>query len=94
MGQRCLVNANGRGERQAQPASVEFRLKEPAMPAIDPDDLPKKKILHEMGQDLSLLSIGELTERVELLKEEIARLEAEMNRKRATRSAADIFFKK
>jgi uncharacterized small protein (DUF1192 family) len=64
------------------------------MPAIDPDDLPKKKILHEMGQDLSLLSIGELTERVELLKEEIARLEAEMNRKRATRSAADIFFKK
>jgi uncharacterized small protein (DUF1192 family) len=64
------------------------------MPAIDPDDLPKKKILHEIGQDLSLLSIAELTERVELLKEEIARLEAEMNRKRATRSAADIFFKK
>ena len=64
------------------------------MAAIDPDDLPKKKILHEMGQDLSLLSISELTERVELLKEEIARLEAEMNRKRATRSAADIFFKK
>jgi uncharacterized small protein (DUF1192 family) len=64
------------------------------MPAIDPDDLPKKKILHEMGQDLSLLSVGELTERVELLKEEIARLEAEMSRKRATLSAADMFFKK
>jgi uncharacterized small protein (DUF1192 family) len=64
------------------------------MPAIDPDDLPKKKILHEMGQDLSLLSVGELTERVELLKEEIARLEAEMNRKRKTLSAADMFFKK
>jgi uncharacterized small protein (DUF1192 family) len=64
------------------------------MAAIDPDDLPKKKAVHEMGQDLSLLSIGELTERVELLKEEIARLEGEMNRKRATRSAADSFFKK
>jgi uncharacterized small protein (DUF1192 family) len=64
------------------------------MPAIDPDDLPKKKILHEMGQDLSLLSIGELTERVELLKAEIARLEGEMTRKRATLSAADMFFKK
>ena len=33
------------------------------MPAIDPDDLPKKKIVHEMGQDLSLLSVGELGER-------------------------------
>ena len=31
------------------------------MPAIDPDDLPKKKITHEMGQDLTLLSVGELT---------------------------------
>ena len=64
------------------------------MPAIDPDDLPKKKILHEMGQDLSLLSVGELTERVELLKAEIVRLEAEMNRKHATLSAAATFFKK
>jgi uncharacterized small protein (DUF1192 family) len=64
------------------------------MPAIDPDDLPKKKILHEIGQELSLLSVGELTERVELLKTEIARIEAEMSRKRATLSAAATFFKK
>lgn len=64
------------------------------MPAIDPDELPKKKITHELGQDLALLSIGELTERVGLLKEEIARLEAEMTRKRASKSAADTFFKK
>jgi uncharacterized small protein (DUF1192 family) len=47
-----------------------------------------------MGQDLSLLSVGELTERVELLKAEIVRLEAEMNRKHATLSAAATFFKK
>jgi uncharacterized small protein (DUF1192 family) len=64
------------------------------MPAIDPDDLPKKKITHEIGQDLSLLSVGELGERVGLLKEEIARLEAEMARKRSSKSAADVFFKK
>jgi uncharacterized small protein (DUF1192 family) len=64
------------------------------MAAIEPDDLPKKKIVHEMGQDLSLLSVGELGERIGLLKEEIARLEVEMARKRASKSAADTFFKK
>ena len=64
------------------------------MPSIDPDELPKKKITHEIGQDLSLLSVSELGERIGLLKEEIGRLEAEMARKRASKSAADIFFKK
>jgi uncharacterized small protein (DUF1192 family) len=63
------------------------------MAAIDPDELPKKKIVHEMGQDLALLSVGELTDRIALLKEEIGRLEAEMTRKRASKSAADTFFK-
>ncbi len=64
------------------------------MAAIDPDELPKKKVSHEMGQDLSLLSLGELNERTALLKEEIARLEAEIARKRSSKSAADLFFKK
>src|SRR5258708_22524593 len=64
------------------------------MPAIDPDDLPKKKITHEIGQELALLSVGELTERIAFLQEEIARLEAEMKRKNASKSAADMFFKK
>jgi uncharacterized small protein (DUF1192 family) len=64
------------------------------MPAIDPDDLPKKKITHEMGQELALLSVTELTDRITLLKDEIARLEAEMKRKQASKSAADTFFKK
>ena len=27
------------------------------MPAIDDDDRPKKKIVHEIGQDLALLSV-------------------------------------
>jgi uncharacterized small protein (DUF1192 family) len=64
------------------------------MPAIDEDDKPKKKLVHEIGQDLTLLSAGELTERINLLKEEIARLEADMAKKQAMKSAADTFFKK
>ena len=63
------------------------------MPGIDPDDLPKKKITHEMGQELALLSVGELAERIALLKDEVARLEAEVKRKNASKSAADTFFK-
>jgi len=64
------------------------------MPAIDEDDRPKKKIAHEIGQDLTLLSVKELQERIGLLKEEIARLEADATRKQASRSTADQFFKK
>ncbi len=64
------------------------------MPAFDEDDKPKKKLVHEIGQDLRLLSAGELTERITLLKEEIARLEADMAKKQAVKSAADTFFKK
>jgi len=64
------------------------------MPAVEDDDRPKKKIVHEIGQDLTLLSAGELTERITLLKEEIDRLEADMARKQAMKSAADTFFKK
>jgi uncharacterized small protein (DUF1192 family) len=64
------------------------------MPAIDEDDRPKKKIAHEIGQNLTLLSVGELAERIALLKEEIARLEADINGKQASKSAADLFFKK
>ena len=64
------------------------------MPAIDEDDRPKKKITHEIGQDLTLLSVGELTERIALLKDEIARLEADIKSKQASKSAADLFFKK
>jgi uncharacterized small protein (DUF1192 family) len=58
------------------------------------DDRPKKKLAHEVGQDLALLSVKELEERVSLLKEEIARLEAALAKKQASRSSADQFFKK
>ena len=64
------------------------------MAAIDDDDQPKKKITHEIGQDLSLLSVEELAERVQLMHDEIARLEADMAGKHASRTAADQFFKR
>ena len=64
------------------------------MAAIDEDDRPKKKIAHEIGQDLALLSVEELAERIALLGEEIARLEAARAKKLASRSAADQFFKR
>ena len=64
------------------------------MVAIDEDDKPKKKISHEIGQDLSLLSVEELAARVQLMHDEILRLEADMAGKRASRSAADQFFKR
>ncbi|HXZ46219.1 MAG TPA: DUF1192 domain-containing protein [Pseudolabrys sp.] len=64
------------------------------MPAIDEDDKPKKKVAHEIGQDLTLLSIEELSARVQLLHDEIKRLEADIAQKRVSRSAADQFFKR
>jgi uncharacterized small protein (DUF1192 family) len=64
------------------------------MVAIDDDDKPKKKIAHEIGQDLGLLSVEELAVRVQILNDEIDRLEADKKRKQATRSAADQFFKR
>jgi uncharacterized small protein (DUF1192 family) len=59
----------------------------------DDDDKPKRKIVHEIGQDLSLLSAFELKERIELLKEEIQRLETSILAKDKAKSAADQFFK-
>ena len=64
------------------------------MPAIDEDDKPKKKISHEIGQDLTLLSVDELAARVQLLHDEINRIESDIAQKRASRSAADQFFKR
>jgi uncharacterized small protein (DUF1192 family) len=67
---------------------------EHAMPAMDEEDRPKKKLVHEIGQDLALLSVEELADRIALLRDEIARLEQDIARKRASRSAADQFFKR
>ncbi len=53
---------------------------------------PKRPVTHEVGCDLSTLSIDELRERIELLKAEIARIEVEISAKDSTRSAAESLF--
>jgi uncharacterized small protein (DUF1192 family) len=64
------------------------------MAALDEDDRTKRKPAHEIGQDLSLLSIEELSDRIALLTDEVVRLQAALEKKRASRSAADQFFKR
>jgi uncharacterized small protein (DUF1192 family) len=61
--------------------------------AIEDDEKPRRKITHDIGQDLSLLSVDELGERITLLTAEIGRLQAEIDKKRASRDAAASFFK-
>ena len=63
--------------------------------AFDPflEEKPRPKPAHELGQDLSLLSVEELTERIALLNAEIERLQQATTKKRASKDAADSFFK-
>ena len=61
--------------------------------ATEDDDKPRKKISHEIGQDLSLLSVEELTERIALMNAEIERLQQAASKKRASKDAANNFFK-
>ena len=58
------------------------------------DDRPKKKLAHEIGSDLSGLSVDELKARVNLLKGVIDRLEAEVLKKSASISAAESLFRR
>ncbi|HEV7873683.1 MAG TPA: DUF1192 domain-containing protein [Enterovirga sp.] len=48
---------------------------------------------HEIGADLSAVSVDELQERIQLLAAEIERLHEEIRRKEASRNAAAAFFK-
>ena len=61
--------------------------------AAEDDDRPRKKVTHEIGQDLSLLSVEELAARIALMQQEIERLQAATTRKRASKDAANSFFK-
>ncbi|BEV46281.1 DUF1192 domain-containing protein [Afipia carboxidovorans] len=61
--------------------------------AIDDDDRPRPKLIHQIGQDLSLLSLDDLNERIAALEGEIERLKTEAAKKRASRDAAASFFK-
>ena len=48
---------------------------------------------HELGQDLSTLSIVEIDERIEILRREIERLEDARGQKEASKDAASAFFR-
>ncbi|MFL5027896.1 MAG: DUF1192 domain-containing protein [Microvirga sp.] len=63
--------------------------------ALDPfADEPRPLLRgHEIGQDLSMLSIDELDERVGMLEREIARLKEARARKESSLAAASAFFK-
>ena len=60
---------------------------------MEPDDLPRPKTVHVLGENLEAISVDELTLRVAALEQEIIRIQVEITRKRASRSAADAFFK-
>jgi uncharacterized small protein (DUF1192 family) len=64
--------------------------------ALDPfadEPMRPKARTHELGQDLTTLSIEELDERVAVLEAEIARLKEARASKEASRDAASAFFR-
>ncbi len=58
------------------------------------DDLPRPKQVHQIGQDVTMLAVRDLDERIDILRAEIIRLEMARAAKNASRSAADAVFGK
>lgn len=61
---------------------------------IEEDDAPARKRVRLEKLLLDPLGIEELQDYIGELKEEIARVEADIDRKQGHRSAADAFFKR
>jgi uncharacterized small protein (DUF1192 family) len=57
------------------------------------EDAPRKVVKHEVGADLSSLSLDELAERIDLLNAEIRRIEDTIQTKQASADVAASFFK-
>mgnify|MGYP001428785291 CR=1 FL=1 len=57
------------------------------------EDLPKKPAGITVGENLDLLSVAELEHRVQALESEIERTRAAIQSKRASKNAADAFFR-
>jgi uncharacterized small protein (DUF1192 family) len=51
-----------------------------------------QRLNEALKEDLELYAVAELEERIEVLRSEIARSQAQIERKRAGRSAADALF--
>ena len=58
------------------------------------EEKPAKKLSHEIGADISTLSVDELRARISLLNDEIARLDAAIGSKSSSRNVAESLFKK
>jgi uncharacterized small protein (DUF1192 family) len=61
-------------------------------PMLTDEDLPKKQKPFQIGQPLEEMSVAEITETIELLQAEIARLSEAAKTKSAHLSAADALF--
>lgn len=61
--------------------------------SIFEDEQEKKPVAHEIGCDLSLISVDELESRIVLLQEEILRLQAEKSSKQDSKDAAESLFR-
>ena len=61
---------------------------------MEEEPIRRPKTVHEIGSDLSLLSVTELRERIGALSAEIARLEAVIRSKESSKDAAATFFKR
>jgi len=51
-----------------------------------------QRLLEAVREDLELYGVAELEERIDVLQSEIARVQAQIDRKRAGRAAADALF--
>ena len=51
-----------------------------------------QRLLEAVREDLDLFGVSELEERIEVLQSEIARVTAQIDRKRSGRAAADALF--
>ncbi len=65
-----------------------------ATDSLPADERPRPKPpAHDVGQDLSTLSVADLDERISLLEREMERLREARARKEASMAAASAFFK-
>ena len=57
------------------------------------EDLPRKPAGVTLGENLDLLSLSELEQRIALLEAEVSRVKAVIVSKQASKSVADAFFR-
>jgi uncharacterized small protein (DUF1192 family) len=69
-------------------------MEENTMSLFADENAPRKVAAHEVGQDVALLSVKELDERLIILEDEILRLKLARDAKQASKSAADAIFRK